>query len=234
MEDKYEELFSSDEQKAKAFDKIAKCYYSKNFGSTSKADIDLLMFSIYIEQILDRTEEDIDTYSDYTISKDLGITQSRVRGLKEKKELKYPYSKFDWKKSFARFSKNAVYEDGKIKIELRDKSLYNELKNGIERTGGFVEVQLSSTLLQLPYKYYIDFLYELEDEKTKKEIEKELKKVLREKNIEYDSNKTVKQQLFESGMNITENLICDIIEEIPFSNTIKSIVQNTIRLIKSD
>ncbi len=227
---KYKELFSKDEQKARAFDKIAECYYFKNFGSISKSDIDLLMFSIYIEQILDRTEADINTYSDYTISKDLGITQSRVRNLKEKKELKYPYSDFEWKKSFERVSRNAIYEDGKIKIELRDKNLYNELKNCIECMGGFVDVQINNTLLQVSYKYYVDFLCELEDEKSK--IEKELKKILKKNGIEYFDNKTIKQQLIESGIDITENLICDIIEQIPFGKTVKSIVHNTLNLIK--
>ena len=188
------------------------------------------MFSIYIEQILDRTEADINTYSDYTISKDLGITQSRVRNLKEKKELKYPYSDFEWKKSFERVSRNAIYEDGKIKIELRDKNLYNELKNCIECMGGFVDVQINNTLLQVSYKYYVDFLCELEDEKSK--IEKELKKILKKNGIEYFDNKTIKQQLIESGIDITENLICDIIEQIPFGKTVKSIVHNTLNLIK--
>lgn len=232
LKSRYEELFNSDEQKAKAFDKIAECYYLKNFGSVSKADIDLLMFSIYIEEILCKTEDDINTYSDYTLSKDLGIPQSRIRNLKERKELKYPYPEFDWRRSFERFSRNAIYEDGKIKLELRDKNLYNELKNCIENVGGFVDIQLNSTLLQVPLKCYVDFLCELEEEKNRKEIQNELKQILEKNKIEYHNDKTIKEQLIESGINITENLICDIIEEIPFGNTVRSIVENTSKLIK--
>ena len=39
--------------------------------------------------------EDMNTYSDYTLSKLLGITQNRISSLKVKKELIYPYQGFD-------------------------------------------------------------------------------------------------------------------------------------------
>ena len=51
-EDENYKLFSKDD-KAKAFDEIAKKFYLSNFGSTAKSDIETLMFSIYIERILD-------------------------------------------------------------------------------------------------------------------------------------------------------------------------------------
>ena len=43
---KYSELFSP-KQKAEAFDKIAEMFYSKNFSSATKSEIELQMFSIY-------------------------------------------------------------------------------------------------------------------------------------------------------------------------------------------
>ena len=49
-EDENYKLFSKDD-KAKAFDEIAKKFYLSNFGSTAKSDIETLMFSIYIERI---------------------------------------------------------------------------------------------------------------------------------------------------------------------------------------
>lgn len=52
-EEKYKELFDSD-AKEKAFDKIAERYYFSNFGTASKSDMDVLLFSIYLEQILDK------------------------------------------------------------------------------------------------------------------------------------------------------------------------------------
>lgn len=229
---KYEELFN-EKHKAEAFDKIAELYYNQNFGSTSKQDIDLLMFSIYIEQILDKTETDISTYSDYTLSKVLGITQSKIRNLKERKELKYPYEKFDWKKSFERVSRNATYENEKIKIELHDKNLYNEIKNFIEEKGGYVDVKLNTTLLQISPCYYIDFLLDLENDKNREEIRKKLKKQfeLHQIDTKYFDKESIGKQLTS---NLADNIICDVLEEIPFKNTVQGIVRNFINILKNN
>ena len=126
---RYKELFSTTESKADAFDQIAEKYYYANFGSTSKTNMDVLLFSIYLERILDNSEDQFASYSDYTLSKLLGITQSQVSNLKVKKELQYPYSAFSWKKSFERIVENYRYEKGKIKLYIPDKNLYLELKN---------------------------------------------------------------------------------------------------------
>lgn len=124
----FNKLFSDDKEKAAAFDKIAEKFYFANFGSTSKSDIETLMFSIYIEQILKTEENNFDAYSDYTLSKLLGITQSKVSSLKVRKELQYPFDKFEWRNSLARIADRAVYEDGKIKLFIPDRNLYLEVK----------------------------------------------------------------------------------------------------------
>lgn len=151
---RYEELFPSNDIKAEAFDKIAEKYYYANFGSTSKADLDVLLFSLYIERILKDSQGEFTSYSDYTLSKLLGITQSRISNLKVKKELQYPYPSFSWKEAFARIIDNYRYENGKIKLHIPDKNLYLELKNVIESAGGYVDVQLNSSLLQISPEYF--------------------------------------------------------------------------------
>ena len=40
----YESLFSSEDLKAQAFDRIASEYYEKNFGRLSKTDFETLLF----------------------------------------------------------------------------------------------------------------------------------------------------------------------------------------------
>lgn len=162
--EKYESLFKTDKDKAVAFDMIAEQYYMCNFGSMSKADFDVLMFSIYLDRILETSEADINSYSDYRLSKLLGITQTRICSLKVKKELKYPYAGFNWKESFMRLSENARYDKGKIKINIPDKNLYIEIKNFIESNGGFIETQLSPTLLQISPEFYLDLMYEIVDD----------------------------------------------------------------------
>ena len=60
----------SNEEKQACFDKISELYFCKNFGSTSKADLEVLLFSEYIGHCISAGEP----YDDYTLSKQLGIT----------------------------------------------------------------------------------------------------------------------------------------------------------------
>lgn len=173
----YEEIFTSDKVKAQAFDKIAERYYFRNFGTMQKSDLDVLLFSIYIEEILKKSEDNINTYSDYRLAKLLGISQSKVSSLKVKKQLQYPYPEFDWKKSFKRVCANARYEKEKIWINLRDKNLYYELKNQIDEKGSFVETTLTSNLLVISVS---DF-YELSEQLMSQHEIDEMKKAIKSK-----------------------------------------------------
>lgn len=202
----YEELFS-EKDKAAAFDLIAEKYYYSNFGSTSKADFETLLFSIFIERILDSDQDNIDAYSDYTLSKQLGITQSKVSSLKVRKELQYPYEKFNWIDALKRISNRAVFENGKIRLFIPDKNVYLEVKNVIEKNGGYVEVQRTGNLLQVRLPYYLDLLVaistaeENEAEKDPELIRKEIKEQLRELSIKNDIDLDL-----EKGMSFGEAL----------------------------
>lgn len=180
----YQRLFSDNESKAEAFDKLAKYYYMSNFGSMQKADLDVLMFSIYLEKILDESEDDMNTYSDYTLSKQLGITQSKVASLKERKQVKYPYSNFRWEKSFARVCSNARFDGDKIKINLKDKNLYYEVKNFIDENGGLAESTLTSTVLSMSPSDFICIVELLMTKEEKEALERTIRKI-------YKSNKSL-------------------------------------------
>ena len=85
----------TNEEKIIAFDEIASQFYEANFGQASKADIELMMFRLYIEKLIKQHRNpdgtvDYRKCSDYKISKDLGITQQRVRNLKVKNQLIHP------------------------------------------------------------------------------------------------------------------------------------------------
>lgn len=228
--ERYEELFSDESIKARAFDKIAKQYFYSNFGTMQKSDFDVLMFSLYIDRILETSESDMSTYSDYKLSKDLGITQSRVSALKEKKELKYPYPKFDWKKSFERIIENARYENGKIRIHIPDKNLYLELKNAVESNGGIIEVQLNSKVLQLSPEYFIDLMFAISDENDRKNMRKELKKKLDEKNIDtqYFDRKSIGDILKDNSMSVSADIVAGLINScIPYAGPVISTIFKT-------
>ncbi len=209
---KYNEIFS-DEAKILAFDRIAECYYECNFGTMQKSEIDLLMFSIYLDQILKKSEDDSKTYSDYTLSKNLGITQRRISLYKEKKELVYPYEGFDWRKSFLRICDNARYDNGKIKIQISDKNLYLEIKNAIEEMGGYVDAQINPTLLQVSPEYFVDLLMSLSEESDRNIFRKNLRKKLRE--CESDTSffesepisNILKSQIKEKGLKVALDLV---------------------------
>ena len=88
------------EKKAAAFDKIARMFYEQNFGTATKAEIELQMFSIYMETMLEKYKKsdgvmDFKECSDYNIGKRLGIPQEKVKTLKVKKQARYPYD-FEW------------------------------------------------------------------------------------------------------------------------------------------
>ncbi len=192
--EKYDALFPNDRIKAEAFDQIAERYYFGNFGTMQKSDLEVLLFSIYLERILEQSEKDEKTYSDYTLSKDLGITQSRVSQLKVKKQLKHPYERFDWKKSFKRIMGNAQYENGKIKIHIPDRNLFLELQNAVEESGGFIDVQLNSKLLQISPAFFLDLLMLICDETEKEEVRTKILEKIRE-------NDDIKTYFAEDALN---------------------------------
>lgn len=144
----------SNKEKQSCFDKISELYFCKNFGSTSKADLEVLLFSEYIEHCIGAGKP----YDDYTLSKQLGITQSRVRTLKERKELKYPHEGFDWRVSFADSVKNAKYDesDHYVKIIIQDVNVLNEARHFIEEKGWYDECSLNKKLFRLPLDCFVE------------------------------------------------------------------------------
>ncbi len=213
LQERYNQLFPDANSKATAFDTISRNYFFGNFGTLQKTDLETLIFSLYLDRILELSEEDIWSYSDHILSKYLGITQSKVSNLKIKKELKYPSPHFDWRKSFTRILTNARYENGKIKVFIPDRNLYLEIKNAIETSGGFVDVQLNSTLLQVTPEYFIDLALAVSNTENRQEIRENLKKSLQKNNIdiEFFEKKPIGTILQEQATNVGTTVIADII-----------------------
>jgi len=163
-EEKYNELFDTKEKKAAAFDKIAEKYYFSNFGSTSKSDLDVLLFSEYLERCL----SDAKPFDDYSLSKQLGITQSRIRTLKERKELLYPHDNFDWRVPFAESIKNARFDesDHYVKIPVQDVNVLIEARHYIEEKGWYDECSLNKKLLRIPFDCFVE-LFDEDNELSK-------------------------------------------------------------------
>lgn len=171
----YQELFSDESLKAKSFERIAELFYDKNFSSATKSEIELLLFSIYLDAKLDRNKKADNTVnygdiSDYALGKELGIPQEKVRSLKVRKQARYPVE-FDWKASLFSIKDSIRYDDIKkrIIIPTRDPNLYIEICNYIENHGGYIEVQRSGNVIQIRPEHFFMLAYEdLNDEEQKK------------------------------------------------------------------
>lgn len=214
------ESISGSINKEEAFNEIARLFYYQNFSTASKSEIDLLMFHFYMKALVAQYSDengvlDYDTCSDYEISKQLGITQERVRNLKIKAQARYP-EPFDWKKSFQSLEGKIRYDEQKkrIVIPISDPNLYIEIKNYIEENGGYVEVQRSGNYLQIRPEYYIFLLYDSSDEQDKKKILNEVVKKLNKKNpsppISVESKAEMANHILgiaENGLSILASLI---------------------------
>ena len=141
-------------EKCAIFDKIAENYFEHNFGSMTKSDFETLLFSEYIEHCIKNNLP----FDDYTLSKKLGITQPRIRALKERKELKYPYKDFDWRIPFLEAIRNAKYDSRthSVKMIVQDVNVMNEIRNFLEQNGWYDECSLNKKLLTLPLECFVD------------------------------------------------------------------------------
>ncbi len=175
----------SDKEKIKIFDEIAGHFYERNFGSLTKTDFELMMFGFYYKKMKECFKDkngaiDYIKCSDYRISKDLGITQQKVRNLKVKYQLVSEQDEYDWKDEFVKLIGNARIDNNKMIINIPDPNLYLDIQNFLEENGGFVEKQLNNKLLQIRIEYFIDLLLAIEPENNKKEIIERIKQLFKE------------------------------------------------------
>lgn len=212
-----------DEEKLKVFDKIAALYFEKNFGSTTKSDFETLLFSEYIEHCMRCGEP----YDDYSLSKKLGITQSRVRSLKERKELKYPYRDFDWKDAFVKSASNAKYDetDHYVKFIIQDVNVMNEVRHFIEEKGWYDECSLNRKLLRIPLDCFTEIC--IEDESVTNLFSLEAQNAIKRiANADSDISKLIdeftKEGLKSFMMSASKEAILAVLPCLPFGGIAKT------------
>lgn len=212
----------TDAEKIAFFDKISERYYSKNFGTTSKSDLDLLMFHFLLKHNLLKndnsdgyaiTEREI---SDFKIAKMLGITPQRVKGLKLKSKLVYPINEnelqdcFKWENNALYASKSAKYikSQDKVTMHVADTWLLETIQDKVEEFDGNTEYNPSSKQLVFPLEDFIQFMaivYKCEDAE---------KNVILENLRSYKNGKTkvekLKDWLLDNGTSLA-SLVVDIL-----------------------
>lgn len=206
----------------------------------SKSDLETLLFSEYIEHCLRNGLE----YDDYTLSKQLGITQNRIRTLKERKQLKYPHEGFNWKNAFINILPNAKYDqnDHLLKIIIEDINVMLEVRHYIEINGWYDECSLNRKLLRIPLDCFFDLWkddYKADDlfnERTKQVLQENAKKDLSEKDAS-----ALKQFLKEFTADGLKGLLISASKEVllyvlgllPFGGMLKPAVNTIIRIIQN-
>lgn len=224
----------SNEEKQACFDKISELYFCKNFGSTSKADLETLLFSEYIEHCIKNGLP----YDDYSLSKELGITQSRIRALKERKELKYPSNEFDWRNAFAASVKNAKLDsnDHYVKMIIQDINVMNEVRNFIEIKGWYDECSLNKKLLRIPLDCFVEICYNNDafDEVFSEETKKEIKKIAKDKDstVQAFLKDFSKDGLKSFLMSASKEAISEILKLLPFGGIAKTAFDFLIKSIE--
>lgn len=229
------EMRFSDKEAAANFRKLAALFYNKNYGQASKSEIELLMFHFYMKNLRKKASANGVTnyskYSDYTISKEIGITQQRVRNLKIKEQLIYP-REFNWKTEFENLLTHAQYDKvtHMVSIDIPDPNLYIEIKNYFQENGKVVEKTLNSREFKIRIDNLLIFVIEISDNRD--EFVKQLKDNmgdLSKASKSLDSTSFLKE-FFEKGKDINSsiNTILDIAGKMGMAITAVNAIVNLV------
>lgn len=212
----------SPEEKIAVFDKIEERYFKRKFGMITKSDIETLLFSEYIEHCLKTNSP----YDDYSLSKELGITQTRVRSLKERKELIFPHDGFQWQTAFAQAVITAKYDenDHYVKMIIEDVNVMNEVRHYIESKGWYDECSLNRRLLRIPLDCFVEicsFEEEFDDSFTD-EAKKNIRKISKNESAVSEFLKDFSKNGLQTFlMSASKELISAVLPMIPFGGTAK-------------
>lgn len=143
-------------------------YFNRNFGSISKSEIDLLMFHYYLKQKRinisrnDSHSSNNKDPSDYELSKELGISQSRVRSFKSKDYLQNGDCR-DWKQCLVYSIEHAEFVKANDNVELliTDVIVMMELRNFLEQMNLIDEYVLNPKVFKCSVDVFIKVYEEL-------------------------------------------------------------------------
>lgn len=218
----------TENEKIALFDKIDELYFHRNFGCTSKSDFETLLFSEYINSCISQGLPN----DDYSLAKELGITQSRVRALKERKELKYPTHSDNkwWMEALAEAGRNAKYDDTDhyIKFIIQDVNVMNEVRHYIESVGWFDEVSLNRKLIRIPLDCFAEIF--LNDQSLSGLFTTEVEDKLRNLYKEHSDNENLKNFVGDFSkdgmksflMSASKETICLVLQTLPFGGLAKT------------
>lgn len=135
--------------------------FTRQFGTFTKSDYETLMFTIYMDLI-------DDPKNDYDISRELGITESKVRNLRVKSQLLYPKD-LNLNEELTKAIEKGFFDPDNmtLTITLQDPNIQRLVLHLIEQEYGNVQFTLNPKHLKLPIESYVLLSMEVNKEKTK-------------------------------------------------------------------
>jgi hypothetical protein len=148
-------------------------YLSPAFGARSKAEIDLLVFSCLIEAGAIDPEA-----PEYDIARALNVTPARIRNLILNWQLRSMPPQGDLRGAIVdALKKTRFSNDGKLlTFGIESPILKEEIIARLKRKGVFPDASFSKELVKLPADAFVEFLDEIVDDETKKQVKATLVK----------------------------------------------------------
>ena len=130
-------------------------YLDRGFGSMTKTDFEVMIFAELIQTSLRGM-------SDYQISCDLRIPESKVKRLRYEASLKYNIlSEDDYRLMFKEIAQNAIIKDEKIILSIEDISLRKFINFKLKKNGKFSDTSFNSEIVVIRSKDFAELLKEL-------------------------------------------------------------------------
>jgi hypothetical protein len=142
-------------------------YMSPAFGARSKSEIDLLVFSCLVEA--NAIDSSAPTYE---IARALNVTPARVRGLILNWQLRTTPPQSDLRDSIVvALKKTRFSSDGTLlTFGIESPLLKEEIIARLRRKGVFTDASFSKELVKLPVDAFVEFLDDVVDADTKKQV----------------------------------------------------------------
>lgn len=153
-------------------EELVKFYFEPSFGARNKSDLDLMMFKIYYAGLNDEGTSDIE------ISRDLKITQAKVRSLKNRLRLVYPQESgkdlYHYLEELFATTKYIHYNEksDKIEITVLDSILYENIKDKLEEEGACLDITLNPKLFSITVREFVEFVFDKMNAEQKKRLKK--------------------------------------------------------------
>lgn len=219
-------------------------YFDLNFGSKTKVQVELFMFSMYWNHKINANE----SCTDSIMSKELGITTKKIKSLKEEKVLKYPNPNLNWVSQFVKCIPYAKYNEVKqlIQMNITDSYVSSSVRDYMSQNHLFDEVQLNTKLFQCRLDFFVQLCNSLPDENgnviecqmsetAKAELAKIQSKLTKEKEIQSISkimDGALKDGLKDLITSASKEVICAVLSTLPCGNIAKKAIDFCIQVVK--